>query len=55
MVAPDDTTFAYVEGRPHAEGRRLGSRARRMADLPSDSDASYDTEVELDATQLRPT
>ena len=32
MVAPDDTTFAYVEGRPHApHGRRLGARARRLA------------------------
>ena len=32
MVAPDDTTFAYVEGRPaRAPGRRLGARARRLA------------------------
>ena len=32
MVAPDDTTFAYVEGRPHApQGAGLGARARRLA------------------------
>ena len=35
MVAPDDTTFAYVEGRPHApNGRRLGAGARRLAHAP---------------------
>ena len=32
MVAPDDTTFAYIEGRPHApQGRALGAGARRLA------------------------
>ena len=32
MIAPDDTTFAYLEGRPAAPaGRRLGARARSLA------------------------
>ena len=32
MIAPDDTTFAYLEGREFApEGRRLGARAGRLA------------------------
>ena len=55
MVAPDDTTFAYVEGRPHApEGRRLGSaRSTSGARLPSDAGATFDAEVELDATELQ--
>ena len=55
MVAPDDTTFAYVEGRPHAP---TGPDWERALDdwrtLPTDADASFDAEVEIDATQLRP-
>ena len=35
LVAPDDTTFAYIEGRPHApKGERVGARARRLARAP---------------------
>jgi len=55
LVAPDDTTFAYVEGRPHAptgaawEQALAGWRA-----LPSDEGASFDREVVMDASTLRP-
>jgi 3-isopropylmalate/(R)-2-methylmalate dehydratase large subunit len=55
MVAPDDTTFAYVEGRPHAPKGADWERALddwRM--LPTDEGASFDTEVALDASVLRP-
>ncbi|HZB00849.1 MAG TPA: 3-isopropylmalate dehydratase large subunit [Actinomycetota bacterium] len=55
MVAPDDTTFAYLEGRPHAPAGADWERA--LADwrgLPSDADAAYDAEVTIDATDLRP-
>jgi 3-isopropylmalate/(R)-2-methylmalate dehydratase large subunit len=55
MVAPDDTTFAYLEGRPHAPAG--ADRERALEDwrgLPSDADASYDAEVTIDATELRP-
>jgi 3-isopropylmalate/(R)-2-methylmalate dehydratase large subunit len=55
MVAPDDTTFAYVEGRPHAPtGADWEAALDEWRTLPSDPDASFDAEVEIDATQLRP-
>jgi 3-isopropylmalate/(R)-2-methylmalate dehydratase large subunit len=55
MVAPDDTTFAYVEGRPHAPtGADWEAALDEWRALPSDPGASFDTEVEIDAAQLRP-
>ena len=55
MVAPDDTTFAYVEGRPHApKGPDWEAALDEWRRLPSDDDATFDAEVELDATQLKP-
>jgi 3-isopropylmalate/(R)-2-methylmalate dehydratase large subunit len=55
MVAPDDTTFAYVEGRPHAPSG--GDWERALDDwrsLPTDAGAAFDTEVEIDASTLKP-
>jgi len=55
MVAPDDTTFAYVEGRPHApKGPDWEAALDEWRTLPSDPGATFDAEVELDATQLKP-
>ena len=55
MIAPDETTFDYLKGRPHAPvGRRLGRRRRRVAALRTDDDAVFDAEVDLDATELTP-
>jgi 3-isopropylmalate/(R)-2-methylmalate dehydratase large subunit len=55
MVAPDETTFAYLEGRPFApRGERW---ARALADwraLPSDQGAVFDREVHLDAAGIAP-
>ena len=55
MIAPDDTTFAYVEGRPHAPH---GAEWERALDdwrsLPTDDDATFDTDVTIDAAELRP-
>jgi 3-isopropylmalate/(R)-2-methylmalate dehydratase large subunit len=55
MIAPDDTTFAYVEGRPHAPH---GAEWERALDdwrsLPTDGDATFDTNVTIDAAELRP-
>jgi 3-isopropylmalate/(R)-2-methylmalate dehydratase large subunit len=55
MVAPDDTTFAYVEGRQYAPS---GARWERALDywrgLRTDPGASFDTEVELDASLVTP-
>ncbi|MEA2581569.1 MAG: 3-isopropylmalate/(R)-2-methylmalate dehydratase large subunit [Actinomycetota bacterium] len=55
MVAPDDTTFSYVEGRPHAP--RGGDWDRALEEwrtLPTDDGAAFDTEVSMDASTLQP-
>ena len=55
MVAPDDTTFTYVEGRPHAPTGTDWERALEVwRSLPSEEDAVFDTEVRIDAGELRP-
>jgi len=55
MVAPDDTTFAYLEGRPHAPaGADWENALDDWRSLPSDEDAAFDAEVRIDATALRP-
>jgi 3-isopropylmalate/(R)-2-methylmalate dehydratase large subunit len=55
LVAPDDTTFAYVEGRPHAP---KGAEWERALDawraLPSDDDATFDTTIALRAEDIEP-
>jgi 3-isopropylmalate/(R)-2-methylmalate dehydratase large subunit len=55
MIAPDDTTFAYVEGRP---GAPAGADWERALDawraLPSDADAVFDRTVEVDVASLKP-
>jgi 3-isopropylmalate/(R)-2-methylmalate dehydratase large subunit len=53
MVAPDETTYAYVKGRRFAP-RDWDSAIQRWKALPSDANASYDAVVELDAAQLSP-
>jgi 3-isopropylmalate/(R)-2-methylmalate dehydratase large subunit len=55
MVAPDDTTFEYLAGRPYAPSGADWERA--LADwrtLPSDEGARYDKSVTLDAAALEP-
>ena len=55
MIAPDETTFAYMEGRPHAPtGAAWGSALEYWRTLPSDEGASFDREVHLDAGELTP-
>ena len=55
MVAPDDTTFAYLEERPHApKGRDYHEAVARWRTLPTDSAATYDKTVPLDASALAP-
>ena len=56
MVAPDDTTFAYLEGRPHApHGRAWEEALETWRALPSDAHAPYDRSVTIDAASLEPT
>ncbi len=55
MVAPDDATFSYLEGRPHAPKGRDWERALdEWRSLPTDEGATFDKEVALDAAGLLP-
>jgi 3-isopropylmalate/(R)-2-methylmalate dehydratase large subunit len=55
VIAPDDVTFAYVEGRPGApKGADWDAAVARWRDLRSDDDAVFDREVEVDVSELRP-
>src|SRR5205807_8962117 len=55
MIAPDDTTFTYLAGRPRApEGERLTRAVARWGRLRSDDGATYDTRVTLDASAGAP-
>ena len=56
MVAPDDTTYRYLEGRPYAPKGALWDQALAYwKTLPSDGDAVFDTEVTLDGAEIAPT
>jgi 3-isopropylmalate/(R)-2-methylmalate dehydratase large subunit len=55
IVAPDDTTFAFVEGRPQAPKGADWERALdAWRSLPTDDGARFDREVRIDASVLRP-
>jgi 3-isopropylmalate/(R)-2-methylmalate dehydratase large subunit len=55
LVAPDDTTFAYVEGRPFApKGADWEAALSHWRTLPTDDGAAFDTDVVLDAAALEP-
>jgi 3-isopropylmalate/(R)-2-methylmalate dehydratase large subunit len=54
MVAPDETTFAYLKGRPFAPGNDFARAVEDWAKLVSDADALFDREVSLDATRIAP-
>jgi 3-isopropylmalate/(R)-2-methylmalate dehydratase large subunit len=55
MIAPDDTTFAYLEGRPAAPRGAAWERALdEWRALRSDEEASFDSELVLDVRELVP-
>jgi 3-isopropylmalate/(R)-2-methylmalate dehydratase large subunit len=55
MIAPDDTTYAYLKGRPYApEGAQWDKALAYWRTLPSDPGAKFDQEVSLDAGDLAP-
>ncbi|MBK1660223.1 3-isopropylmalate dehydratase large subunit [Paracraurococcus ruber] len=55
MVAPDETTFAYLHGRPFApQGADWDDAVARWRQLPSDPGAVFDTEVTLDGSAIEP-
>ena len=55
MIAPDQTTFAYLKGRPHAPaGAEWEAAVEYWRTLPSDADAEFDREVVIEASELSP-
>jgi len=55
MIAPDDVTFAYLAGRPHApRGAAWEAAVADWRTLPTDHGATYDREVRIDAGMLAP-
>ena len=55
LVAPDDTTFAYLEGKPHApSGRDWDEALDRWRALPSDDGAAFDVHHEIAVADLAP-
>ena len=55
MIAPDETTYAYLEGRPRApQGEAWAEALARWRALPSDAGAVFEREVTLDAAAVEP-
>jgi 3-isopropylmalate/(R)-2-methylmalate dehydratase large subunit len=55
LIAPDDTTFQYLGGRPHApKGAAWDAALARWKRLPTDEGATYDRSVTIDAGALEP-
>ncbi len=53
MIAPDETTFAWIEGKPAAPAD-LGRAAAEWRELSTEEGASFDREIEVDASALTP-
>ncbi|MCI1832623.1 MAG: 3-isopropylmalate dehydratase large subunit [Bifidobacterium sp.] len=55
MIAPDETTFDYLQGRPHAPTGEMWNQALAYwRTLRTDDDAVFDREVTIDASKLAP-
>jgi 3-isopropylmalate/(R)-2-methylmalate dehydratase large subunit len=55
LIAPDDTTFEYVHGRPHApQGPAWDEAVERWRQLPTDDEAAFDKSITIDANALEP-
>ena len=55
LIAPDDTTFQYLHGRPNAPaGAAWGAAVESWRRLPSDEGATYDKTITIDADALEP-
>ena len=55
MVAPDETTFAFLKDRPHApQGTDWDFALETWRELRTDDDAMFDAEIELHANQIEP-
>ena len=53
LVAPDDTTFSYLEGRPHAPAD-WDAALDYWRTLPTDDGAAFDAYVDIDSDDLAP-
>ena len=55
FIAPDETTFAYLKGRPYApQGADWDRAVERWKTLKSEPDATFDKEVRFDAADIEP-
>jgi 3-isopropylmalate/(R)-2-methylmalate dehydratase large subunit len=55
MIAPDDTTYQYINGRPYApKGAEWDAAVARWKQLPTDEGATYDKQISIDASTLEP-
>ncbi len=55
MIAPDETTFEYIKGRPHApQGKDWDEAVEYWRSLPTDEGAEFDAEVVINADELEP-
>ena len=55
MIAPDETTFRYIQGRRYApKGKLLGEAEEYWRGLKTDADATFDRKVELNASKMTP-
>lgn len=55
MIAPDDVTYEYIKGRPHApQGSDWDEAVTAWEELKTDPDAVFDNEVHIDASTLTP-
>ncbi|WP_425427866.1 3-isopropylmalate dehydratase large subunit [Aureitalea marina] len=55
MIAPDQTTFDYMQGRPYApKGEEWEAKLAYWKSLPTDSGASFDKEFHFDAADIKP-
>jgi 3-isopropylmalate/(R)-2-methylmalate dehydratase large subunit len=55
LIAPDDTTFQYVHGRPHApQGAEWDRAIERWRRLPTDAGATFHRSISIDAAALEP-
>jgi 3-isopropylmalate/(R)-2-methylmalate dehydratase large subunit len=55
LIAPDDTTFDYIHGRPHApKGAAWDAAVAKWRTLPSDPGAEHELSIDIDASALEP-
>jgi 3-isopropylmalate/(R)-2-methylmalate dehydratase large subunit len=55
LIAPDETTYAYLRGRPHApQGTDFDRAVERWRKLPTDPGAKYDKSLVFDGAQIEP-